>query len=299
MNSLKLKLGFNKNQIPAQHAYYIKFNTTNTFGIFNIPKFGSRKAKKIQTMLMSTFLQQGAEDALKGLNDTDFVLCITYFDITTGQKIDTQLFLTGGVENYEVEQILNDDDTYTLRAPATVIGELNEEAHMKLSEEKIKFVSQYKNTNKSNFTFMYDTYSAKISDLAISDTNTHQSNRLEEKIPNMKYKITAVVTGTKNDVKHVVGQMPRLPIPSTIEELINKSNDNISGLTFISVYDARILINIINQKKEKKDNKPFWFSFVTHTEYVPTVINSDINSNSNCFNLIFNNNKNNKTIIPT
>lgn len=217
-------------------AYTINFS----FRCFCIPKFGNRKFHKTDKLMMSAYLLPGAEKSLDGLRDSDYVACVKY------REGDTQLFMSGGVEKPDMK-IISDNEVSVVDA---VVAEFSEEMRFKVESKNILLINKYQNK-----TFHSDTYVCNIDDMMATKKC---NNREKQEIEGVKYKVTGVAYGNRKSIRKIISKMDRL------DE--HEYNDNIIGLVFIPVYDARKIVEII-----RKNKKPFTYTFtkVKNNQIVP------------------------------
>ncbi len=214
-----------------KYPYYTQFNDH-----LHIKYLYEKKPKKLNALQISTFLLTGVKEAFYKLSlpDDHYIMCVKY------KAGDAQLFVTGSVEAYELE------DT-----SKTAIEELKEETRFLAS--KVTFVDKFEN-NKC----VFDTYHANINDLRA--INMPPVRKTEQIADGKKHKITCIVHGNKSELKRIV---------SNIKKSTNdKSNDDIDGLVFISVRHVKKIIDIIDDQKSKKQFNPFLCSFASLDSYI-------------------------------
>lgn len=181
-------------------------------------------------ILMSNYLLNGATEAINRLKlgENTFILQVIYNQKSGG---DTQLFITGTVEQYEEKN-----------SSVAAISEIMEEARSSpIDQSDVKFISSII-TQQSKV----DWFGCPISKMkhigCIQQRKTVNSTK--------KNKVSCIIHGSETEMITFLRSFPSSP---------EKGNDNISGLVAMHVSEIRKIIGAISNKRNNKFEKFMWY----------------------------------------
>jgi len=207
---------------PASHAYIRYFNSDSVHCVNRI--------------FMSDYLLAGAISALDmlGVSDDTYVLQVNYKKVYREGRVvsggDTQLFITGTVENYEEDNSLG-----------AMISELKEETRFSpINDSEMKMIGTISPDTKTKI----DWFSCPISKMMYIGCIKQRPTR---RLP-YKYKVASIVHGTETEMYKALSSFESSRIPG---------NDDISGLVAMRIGDVRKAARIITSNASAGKSKKF------------------------------------------